>query len=82
MSAEVSFPINYEAATEVVVNKPKEPVASASTEELLTVRQAAKRYNVTPNTIRKWIACDLVAAIRVGPYRRIRLRASDIEAKH
>ena len=48
-------------------------------DELLTVRQAAARYKVHPETLRSWVRKGVLAYVRVGPYGAIRLRAADLE---
>ena len=46
---------------------------------LLSVRQAAARYGLHQETIRRWIRKRLLRCVYVGPYRAIRLTARDIE---
>ena len=52
-----------------------------TTVELLTIEQAASKYQIHPQTIRKWIRTGVLKAVRVGPQGRIiRLRRQDLEA--
>lgn len=46
-------------------------------EELLTVKEAAKRLKIHPQTIRRWIRRGLLRASKVGP-RQWRIRESDL----
>jgi excisionase family DNA binding protein len=39
--------------------------------ELLTVKQAAELFQVTPQTIRRWIKSNLLKCIRIGKKYRI-----------
>lgn len=53
---------------------------NAVNDELLTVREAATRYKLSITTIRSWIRKGVIPHQRIGPYRLIRLRSSDLEA--
>ncbi len=66
-----------EAWTEAGAPSPREmfdrlrDAPGAPTEPPLTIAQAAARENVSPRTIRRWIASAAVEAHRVGPQWRI-----------
>jgi excisionase family DNA binding protein len=53
-------------------------------EEMLNIREAAERLNITPYTLREWIKAGKIGAIKPfgeGPGRReYRLRVADVEA--
>lgn len=52
-------------------------------EELLSIKQAAKILNVTPQTLRRWDKQGILRAVRVGKRKGVgdrRYRKSDIEA--
>ena len=53
-------------------------------EEMLNIREAAERLNITPYTLREWIKAGKIAAIKPAGeglgWREYRLRASDVEA--
>jgi len=53
--------------------------AESTSRELVDVRQAAERINVSPKTIRKWIRNGTLRAYRVGP-SMIRLDTADIDS--
>jgi excisionase family DNA binding protein len=42
--------------------------------DLLTVREAAALYHVHPESVWRWVREGLIPAVRVGPFRRVRLR--------
>ena len=44
----------------------------------LTIAQAAQRKNVSPRTVRRWIATGILPAERVGP-RLVRIRPQDLD---
>lgn len=44
--------------------------------EMLTVRQVAERYGVTPDTVWRWIREERLEAIDIGPTGRKRYRIS------
>ena len=46
---------------------------------LYTVRQIATSLGVHQTTVRKWIACGEAKVVRVGPYRRIRITAAELD---
>jgi excisionase family DNA binding protein len=46
---------------------------------LLTAREAAAFLDVHINTIRRWIEEERLPCVRVGPYRRIRVREADAQ---
>lgn len=46
---------------------------------LLTVREAARRLSVHPNTLRRWSNKGIIGAHRIGPRRDRRFREEDIE---
>ena len=48
------------------------------TDELLTVKEAAKRYKLHEETIRTWVRKGVIPHVRIG-LRVIRLRAEDLE---
>lgn len=50
-------------------------------EELLTVREAAGKYRVSEETIRRWIKSGFLKYIPVGPFKMKRIRPSDLTAK-
>lgn len=47
--------------------------------ELLTVTQVAKRLNVHPNTVRRWVEQCHIKAYRIGPRRDRRFRPEDVD---
>lgn len=49
-------------------------------EEPLTVKEAAARLGVSPQTVRRWIRRRLLSAVRDGE-RRWRIRADDMERR-
>lgn len=52
--------------------------AATDKDELLTVREAADRYKLHVETIRKWIRCGVLPAVYVGPSKEIRVRENDL----
>lgn len=77
-------------ATEVNKGKPTLPLSTKSTfcyldvvsvnEELLTVRETAKRLGVHENTVRNWSQNGALDATRLPGSRFLRFRPSDVEA--
>lgn len=47
-------------------------------ETLLSVRQVTERIQVTKSTVRRWIREGKIAALHVGPTRRVRIRLSEL----
>ncbi len=47
---------------------------------LLTVREAARKLSVHPNTLRRWSNRGLIKAHRIGPRRDRRFEEEEIEA--
>lgn len=47
-------------------------------EPMLSVGRAAKKLGVHPNTLWRWISSGVVVYTKVGPYGRVRVRASDL----
>ncbi len=47
-------------------------------DELLTVKEAAARFRIHPETLRRWIRAGAVPCERVGPHGIIRLRTRDV----
>ena len=50
---------------------------SKDTPELMTVAQAAARYAVSEQTIRRWVARGTLPSITMGRVLRIPIRAAD-----
>jgi excisionase family DNA binding protein len=50
-----------------------------NSERLLTVRQAAQRLGVNQSTVRRWIHKRAIPYVEVGPYRRKKIKQSDVE---
>lgn len=48
-------------------------------EELLTVAQVAARYGVSTDSLYRWIEKGALPVVRIGPFRRIRIRARDAD---
>lgn len=49
--------------------------------ELLTVREVAERYRVHVVTVKNWVRKGIIAVVRVGPTRRVRITAEEA-ARH
>lgn len=47
--------------------------------EYLTLQEVAAKFRVDPRTVRRWVANDQLAAIRIGG-RLLRFRPEDVEA--
>jgi excisionase family DNA binding protein len=54
-------------------------LATTQEERLLTVAEAARRLDVSPSTVWRWIDARRLPAVRVG-MRKIRIRSADVEA--
>lgn len=52
---------------------------AAITQNDFTIAEAARRKQVTPRTIRRWIAAGVLPAYRVGP-KLIRIKPADLDA--
>ena len=50
-----------------------------SDDELLTVKEAAARISVHPETVRRWIREGTIPHERIGPHGMIRLRRADVD---
>jgi excisionase family DNA binding protein len=48
-------------------------------DDLIRPGIAARRLGVTRETIRRWMAKGAIAYVEVGPFKRKRLRVSDVE---
>lgn len=48
-------------------------------QELLTVNQAAKKFNVHPQTIRNWYRDGVLPAYRPNPKGKVFLRLEDVD---
>ena len=46
--------------------------------ELLTVKEAAQRLKVNPQTVRRWIGRGVLPAARLGGGKEWRIRAEDL----
>ncbi len=51
------------------------------TSETLSVKQAAERFSVHPNTIKRWCKTEQIGSFRVGPRGWLRIPAEAVEAK-
>jgi excisionase family DNA binding protein len=49
-----------------------------SHEALLRVREAAEYLDVHEDTVRRWIDSGRLPSVRVGPFRRVRVRECDV----
>ena len=47
--------------------------------DLLTVRQVAARFNVHPNTVRRWDQQGILTSCRIGPGNHRRFYRSEVE---
>lgn len=53
--------------------------SATEAEELLTVNEAAERFKLSPKTLYKWIRCEAVEVVRVGPKgAEVRIVASSL----
>ncbi len=50
-------------------------------DDLLTVRQAARRCAVDVETVRRWIRKGAMVAVTVGPFRVVKVTRAEVE-KH
>lgn len=48
--------------------------------EYLTARQAAKRVNVHPNTLKRWVKTGKLPAARIGNRGDVRVKTADLES--
>lgn len=48
-------------------------------ETLLTVRQAARRLGVNPETLRRWVRKGAIPYVELGPNKRKKFRQSDVD---
>lgn len=50
----------------------------SETTRLWTVAEIAAHYRLHPDTVRKWIRCDVLKVVRVGPAGEIRVPAGEV----
>lgn len=56
-------------------------MADEELEQLFTVRQIADAYNVSEETIRRWMKLGHIEYVPVGPFKLKRLRSAALKKK-